>query len=62
MHSTFRLKYPVSLKTALAVQMNDGEGSSSSEQESVGRADSGQSAVGKACTRHELLLIAPLYV
>ncbi len=38
------------------MQMNDGDGSRSSEQESEGRADSGQSAVSFAsCTLHVLL-------
>jgi hypothetical protein len=42
----------------MLVQMNDGDGSRSSEQESEGRADSGQSAVSFAsCTLHDLLQI-----
>jgi hypothetical protein len=42
----------------MLVQMNDGDGSRSSEQESEGRADSGQSAVSFAsCTLHVLLHI-----
>lgn len=47
----------------MLVQMNDGDGSRSSEQESEGRADSGQSAVSfGSCTLHDLLQTNGVYI
>ena len=47
----------------MLVQMNDGDGSRSSEQESEGRADSGQSAVSFAPgTLHDLLQTNSVYI
>ena len=55
------IRHGAAMQDCVLMQMNDDEGSGSSEQESEGRADSGQSAVGSSPAHmlHNMLLHGP---